>query len=188
MAEKTVTVRLDHGLSYEAPPEVAAALEKTRADLAAAIKRADTAEAARDAEKTRADKADAEKAQAIKDGVAAAAQRVKLEDTAKRHGVTVRADASDRDLKADILAKLVPGVDLKDRSDAYVDARLDAALEAAGTGTKNGAAQAAAFTGTRADSAALPPGVTATGPAAGVAPVVPRNAAEARAMAARRGR
>lgn len=219
----TAPVRLDSGITYQAPAEVVAAFDRLRGEAAAvadkvradadaanrradeaaaaatrkadeaiaaankradeAKARADAAEATRDAEKSRADAAEARIPAAQAEAAAAARARVALEATAKAHGVDVRADAADLEIKAAVIAKLAPGADLAGRSPEYLSARLDAELERLSTKAANGAAQAAqAAPGAVAAAAATVPTVRAD---AAHTPAVARSAADvARAMAA----
>lgn len=137
----------------KARADAVAAADKARADVAALTARADAAEAQRDAEKTRADAAEARIPQVQAEAAAAVRARLALETAAKQHGVDVRADASDLDLKSAVILKLAPTATLAGKSPEYISARLDAELERAATQQANGAAQAAA--------AAPPPATTA---------------------------
>lgn len=142
-----------------AAAEVAA--EKARADaaetaLTAEKTRADQAEAARDAEKARADAAEAAIVQAKADAIAGARARVELEHTARSVlGAAYTCDGkTDRELRCDALAKL--GVTVPaDRSDDYVTARFDAAIEAA-TKTQTAAAVLAGAMNQGNQASALP--------------------------------
>ncbi len=130
--ERLVELRLD-GIAYKASPEVQVALDKLRADLAAATARADAAQAAADTHKAAFDTAvvkaatDAEKLRA--DGMTQARARLDLEAQAKTLKVEFKADTADSEIKAKVI-KAVRGdkFDLTDKSEAYVDAAYDMAV------------------------------------------------------------
>ena len=133
--------------------EAIATTEKTRADAAEAkateeAARADRAEAERDAAR-----AEVEKVRA--DALARARARVELEGQARSVlGAAFVCDGkTDRELRADALAKLGMTV-AADRSDDYVIARFDAAIEAAAAGQSASRVIAAAMNS--APAAALP--------------------------------
>lgn len=132
-----VKIRID-GVEYEVTEQVAQALEKERAAALAttteATARADRAEAQLDAAKEQlateqAARKDAEDPARI---AAAVAARVALETAARKVlGEDARFDAmSDRDVKLAALAKSAPAAKFDAKSDEYVQARFDAALEA----------------------------------------------------------
>lgn len=159
MSEATMPVRLDGNVTYQVPPPVAAALDALRADAAQTATqtaaRIAALEGERDAERARADAAEARIPQAVADATAAARARVVLEGVARQHGVEVRADASDNDIRAAVVTKLAPGADLAGKPQAYVEARFDMAVADAALRAANGAAQAAqaAPAAVRADAA-----------------------------------
>lgn len=128
----------------KARADAAEAAAKTRAELDVVVARADAAEAQRDAERARADAAEARIPQVQAEAAAAVRARLALEASAKQHGVDVRADASDLDLKSAVILKLAPAATLAGKSPEYISARLDAELERAATQHANGAAQVAA--------------------------------------------
>ena len=76
------------------------------------------------------DAADIEKVRT--DAIAATRARVALETALAPHlGAEYRCDGkTDAELRADALAKLAPELDLKGRTDAQIEARLEVALEA----------------------------------------------------------
>ena len=138
MAAITIgTVKLDADSTTAAAAKAHLDHLETRAAEADAAKvRADRAEAERDAAKAALDSARADHEAAIAklkaDGVATARARVELETAAK--AICGRkfdaTDKSDREIRVDMLTKL--GVTLPaDKSDDYIAARLDAALESA---------------------------------------------------------
>jgi uncharacterized protein len=133
-------VRLDSGITYKAAPEVAHALEKLRTDLAAAVTRADTAQAAADTHKAALDTAvakhaaDAERLRA--DGVAQARARLDLEAQATALKVEFKADMSDQDIRAAVVRKVRgDALDLTGKSPDYVAAAYDLAISEAGKRT-----------------------------------------------------
>jgi hypothetical protein len=163
MADKMTAVNLD-GISYDAAPEVAKALEK-------AIARADTAETEReDAKRSRADmekeydslkgKMDAlkEEMDAMKgenkDAAIAEAAKARVSLLTKA-GKVIEADkhmdASDRDIMVEVIKAKSANFDAEGKSDDYIVARFDAvmeAVEAEGQGIKKQAAKV----GARVDS------------------------------------
>lgn len=143
-------VRLDNGIEYEAAPEVIHELQKRSDQLTLAHKAADD-------EKARADKLqadlDAEKARA--DQIRAEARsRLELETVAKAHGVEAKADQSDRDVQAAVVAKLRPEVKLDGKDDAFVAAAFTLAVSDAHRADENADKQGKqASQKTRADGA-----------------------------------
>ena len=137
------TVTLD-GLDYKASPEVAKALEK-------AIKRADEAQAEAKTAKDEAEKLqakidamkekekedeEAEKEEKEKmDGVikAAVKARLALEKVASvsldKETVAKLDDMSDKEIKLAVIKAKSPNANLDEKSDVYIDARFDAAVE-----------------------------------------------------------
>ena len=137
------TVTLD-GLDYKASPEVAKALEK-------AIKRADEAQAEAKTAKDEAEKLqakidamkekekedeEAEKGEKEKmDGMikAAVKARLALEKVASvaldKETVAKLDDMSDKEIKLAVIKAKSPNANLDEKSDVYIDARFDAAVE-----------------------------------------------------------
>lgn len=160
----TVKVNLD-GIEYDAAPEVKKALEKANA-------RADTAEQKNvDAEKSRADmqkeydglqaKMDAmkEEMDAMKDknndaAIASAAKdRVALmTKAAKVTNIDALVDATDREIMEAAIKSRNDKLDLSGKSDDYVVARFDAAVESVEAGKVSTQSQAKKM-GARADGA-----------------------------------
>jgi len=159
MADKMTAVNLD-GISYDAAPEVAKALEKEKA-------RADKAETERDdAARSRDDmqkeydglKAKMDELEAEMDKQKGANNDAAIAEAAKarvalltRAGKVVEADkhmdGSDREIMEAVILKRHDGFDLSDKSDDYVAARFDAiieAVEAEGNGIKSQAEKAGA--------------------------------------------
>lgn len=142
-------VRLNSGIDYDAVPEVAAAYETLKAELAEAQKAKATLEAERDAAKADLQKMEAEKAEIQENARKEAMERVKLEDTAKGLGVEVKADAANKDIKAAVVKKIrQDSMDLSGKSEDYINAAYDLAIA---DNTKAKQAQAAA--GQRQDMA-----------------------------------
>lgn len=152
-------IRLDNGIEYDVPPEVAAEHDKLKAEKHSAQTAQAQAEAERDDAKAKLAQAEkaAETAQA--EAMTAARERVKLEQTAAEHGVEVKADAADRDIKIAVVQKLrQDGADLGGKPDAYVQAAFDLAVADAAKHARNAnAAQQ------RADAAGQPDRQTQNG-------------------------
>jgi hypothetical protein len=130
LAANLATVRLDGGLTYEAPQEVAHALQQAQEAATTAARRADAAEADRDAMKARLDAAEAEKAQIRADAAVQVRARLELEGQAKAHGVEVRADMSDRTIREAVVAKVRgEAVRFDGKSDDYVSFAFDHAIQ-----------------------------------------------------------
>lgn len=123
-------VRLDSGISYEVPPEVAAAMQKTRDDLAVAVARADTAQATADSNKAALDRAAAQHEAAVTQLRQDARNRCDMEDVARSMGIT-ELPAQDRDLRIAVISKVnADGIDCTGKSDDYVSAAYDMAIAA----------------------------------------------------------
>ncbi|MDR3100759.1 MAG: DUF2213 domain-containing protein [Paraburkholderia sp.] len=134
-------VRLDNGLEYDAPPEVVIALENLRSDAAAALSKANDATAQiekltgeRDTLKAQVDgfpkELESARADAVEDAKKAVAARTHIEAAASKHGI--KCDGlDDRQVREAVIRKVRgDSVDLKDRSDAYIEAAFDLAAEA----------------------------------------------------------
>lgn len=107
-----------------------AELGKLKAEAGELKAKADKLEAERDQAKADAEKIKTDAAEKLKDADAKARARVALEARAKEVlGAEAKLDASDDELRAQVVAKLAPTADLKDKSSAYIEARYDAALE-----------------------------------------------------------
>lgn len=124
-----VKVKLDNGLAYDAAPEVDQEVNTLRAKLVAAT-------AATDAATARADSLDSELkstkdsiVQLKQDAVEQAKTRIQLETDAKARGVTLKQDATDRELQ-EAVVKAVRGADfnMDGKTDAYVAAAYDLAI------------------------------------------------------------
>jgi len=137
--DKLISVSLD-GLSYQAAPEVAKALDKMRADLAAEKLRADGAIAERDAAQARTDAAieDAKALKARIDGMpaeiaTATKARGDLEKRAARVDARIETDGkTDREVMEAAIKAHRPALNLDGKSDDYVRAAFDLAVESAG--------------------------------------------------------
>jgi len=124
-----VKVRLDSGISYDAAPEVANALQATQDALTAA--RADI-----DKEKARADAAEAKLGDAEKatdkiraDAAAAAKARILLEDSATKVGASFKPDATDTEIRSAVIKKVRgDSFDLTGKTDGYIEAAYDLAI------------------------------------------------------------
>lgn len=132
----TIKVKLDNGIEYDAVPEIGAALTQLRTDVkdaavALQAEKTKTAkiEAERDSLKARVDAFDAEIKKAKADGQAEAAARAKLETVAANFKVDSK-DLTERQIKELIVKSVRADADLKDKSDAYIDAAFDIAVEA----------------------------------------------------------
>jgi hypothetical protein len=149
LADKLATVRLDGGLSYEAPQEVALALDAARKALTDANLRADAAEAKMIGLEQQVAGFEAERNQIRADAAASTRARVELEAQAVQHGVQVRADMSDRAIREAVVNKLRgETVRFDGKSDDYVGfafdhAMSDAAARAAALGNQRAAVNGA---------------------------------------------
>lgn len=129
MPENLQSVRLDNGLSYQAAPEIAQYVEALRKDAKEAAEARDKAEARADAAEAKVAALEGEREQIRQDARAEAKARFDLEAQARDTGVEVRADQSDRDIRAAVITHLRgDAVDLTDRSDAYIEAAYDMAI------------------------------------------------------------
>jgi hypothetical protein len=134
--ERTMSkVRLD-GIEYEAAPEVLNHIERLTFRADAAEKSAKELKAAADAAAGERDAAKAEvtslKAKNNDEAIAAGVKaRVVLEQTAaKVLGTEVKLDAmKDRDIKVAVITKVHTDAKMDGKSDEYVQARFDAAIE-----------------------------------------------------------
>jgi hypothetical protein len=143
---KTMKIRLDSGVEYDAPDgfvqefvkikERADAAEKDvaklKADNATAVSKL---EAERDTFRDRADKAEKE-AKELKEKALdpkrldeAVKAKVALYDAADRAGVEIKDDMADADIKAAVIKAVFEKADLKDKDETYISARFDAAVE-----------------------------------------------------------
>ncbi len=131
MSEKLVQVKLDNGITYDAAPEVVVELDKLRADAAEFQSKLDAKQAEVDTLKAEVAKIEQIKADAFEAARVAIAARANLEKVAE----SFKVDHKDLDGKAVKLAviKAVRGdADLSEKSDAYIDAAFDMAVEMRG--------------------------------------------------------
>ena len=164
-AGRMAKIRID-GADYEIPDSVApvvagkvkaADTEKARAD--ALDSKLEKVQAERDALEVRADKAEKAAADAKTgitdeqraDAMKAARARLALEDQAKAQGLEFKADATDAELRDQLIGKLAPKLSLEGRSDDAKAAMLDVLLEGARP-SKAGTAGREALAGKRTDS------------------------------------
>lgn len=126
----TVKVKLDNGIEYDAAPEVSVELAKLRSDASDAKSKLDAVTAQRDTLQAKVDaqKDEIEKAKA--QGRADALERLSLEATATKFKVDHK-DKTDREVKEAVIKAVRKDADLKDKSDVYVDAAFDMAVESA---------------------------------------------------------
>lgn len=144
----TVKVKLDNGLEYDAAPEVSRELDKLRADAAAAITKLDTVQAKADTLQAKVDAQDDALKTAREQGRQDALARLELEGTAAKFKVD-HAGKSDREVKEAVIKAVRKDADLSGKSDVYIDAAFDMAIEAAPA--KAMASQREAVNGTRTD-------------------------------------
>lgn len=135
------TVRID-GIEYKVPPQVAKELEKQNARFDAEKSRADKADAAVDTLKSENEKLKKDVETARMDGASSARERLALEAAATKAGVEFKADATDRQIKEAVITK-VRGADfrLDGKSDGYIDAAFDLAAQDGGKADGNARSQ-----------------------------------------------
>lgn len=126
----TVKVKLDNGIEYDAAPEVSVELNKLRADAADAKTKLAAATADKDKLQAKVDGQAAELETARTQGRADAMARLQLEATADKLKVDHK-DKTDRQVKEAVILAVRKDADLKDKSDVYVDAAYDMAVETA---------------------------------------------------------
>ena len=138
MSEKLVQVKLDNGITYDAAPEVVVELDKLRADAANHQSKVDEANARADKAQAEADalKAEVAKIEQIKADAYAKARsdieaRAKLEVVAKEFKVDC-ANLDDKAVKLAVIKAVRGDADLSEKSDAYIDAAFDLAVEMRG--------------------------------------------------------
>ena len=140
--KKMPKIRLDSGLEYEAAPEVIVAFDKLRTDHAAVTvaqkdlqTRLDTTEAAKDALQAKVDGHAAELEKVRKDaadGLSEAVKaRVAILQTAADYRVDKADEMTDRQIKEAVIkaARGDSALDLSQKSDAYIEAAFDLAME-----------------------------------------------------------
>lgn len=129
----TVKVKLDNGIEYDAAPEVSVELNKLRADVAGVTAKLDAIpklEAARDTLQAKVDAHEAALKAATEKGRADALARIKLETTAEKLKVDHK-DKTDRQIKEAVILSFRKDAVLTEKSDVYIDAAFDMAVEAA---------------------------------------------------------
>ena len=143
-----VKIKLDNGIEYDAAPEVSVALDKLRSDASAAATKLEKLEAERDTLKARVDGIQSELDKAKEQGRADALARMKLEEVASKLKVD-HADKTDRQIKEAVIRTVRKDAELSDKSDVYIDAAFDMAVEA--VPEHNMASQRQAANSTRTD-------------------------------------
>lgn len=128
-----VKTKLDSGLEYDAAPEVVAELNKLRADASVLSQKLDAIpklEAERDTLKARVDAFADELAKATADGKAEALARIQLETVAGKFKIDAK-DMTDRQVKEAVILSVRKDAVLAEKSDIYIDAAFDMAVESA---------------------------------------------------------
>jgi len=129
MPTNMVQVRLDSGLSYEAAPEVANALQASRDALTAARGDTDKERARADAAEAKLKDAEAATDKVRQDAAVAAKARLKLEDSATKVGAEFKQDATDTEIRTAVIKKVRgDSFDLTGKSDGYIEAAYDLAV------------------------------------------------------------
>lgn len=135
---KTMKIRLDNGLEYDAAPEVIHAYQLIQKKAGETQTKLDTVEAERDSLKAKVDGHAGELEKVKKDSAESIAQAVKarvaLLKVADDYKIDKADDMTDRQLKESVI-KAVRGddsLDLSQKSDAYIDAAFDFACADAG--------------------------------------------------------
>lgn len=131
----TVKVKLDNGIEYDVVPEVSAELSKLRADALEAAKKLEAIPQIKAELQTKIDELQA-KVDGIEDAVtkakeagrADALNRLTLEAKATALKVDCK-DKTDREIKECVIKSLRKDADLTGKSDIYVDAAFDMAIE-----------------------------------------------------------
>jgi hypothetical protein len=129
----TVKVKLDSGLEYDAAPEVSVELSKLRSDALATAVKLDAIpklQAEKDVLQAKLDGVADQLAQAKEQGRVDALARLNLEATAEKFKVDAK-DKTDREVKELVIKSVRKDADLTDKSDVYVDAAFDMAVEIA---------------------------------------------------------
>lgn len=128
----TVKVKLDSGLEYDAAPEVSVALDKLRSDASEVAKKLEAIpklEAERDTLKAKVDAMPDALKKATEQGRTDALARIKLETTAEKLKVDHK-DKTDRQIKEAVIKSVRKDANLTEKSDIYIDAAFDMAVEA----------------------------------------------------------
>jgi hypothetical protein len=146
----TAKVKLDNGIEYDAAPEVSVELNKLRADATDARTKLDAAQAKADALQAKVDAQEDQLKQAREQGRIDALARLELENTAAKFKVD-HAGKTDRQIKEAVILAVRKDAALSDKSDVYVDAAFDMAVEVAPV--QNMASQRQAVHTTKTDGA-----------------------------------
>lgn len=128
-----VKTKLDSGLEYDAAPEVVAELNKLRADASVLSQKLDAIpklEAERDTLKARVDAIPDEISKAQANGKAEALARIQLETVAGKFKIDAK-DMTDRQVKEAVIVSVRKDAVLAEKSDIYIDAAFDMAVESA---------------------------------------------------------
>lgn len=131
----TVKIKLDTGIEYEAAPEVAAELTKLRADALDSAKKLEAIPVIKTELQVKIDELQA-KVDGIEDAVNKAKEvgrvdaltRLNLESKATALKVDCK-DKTDREIKECVIKSLRKDADLTGKTDVYVDAAFDMAIE-----------------------------------------------------------
>lgn len=125
--KEMVKIKLDGAKEFEIAPEVASHIEAVKADSAKEKAKADAMEAERDALKAKVDAMPAEIEKAVAKAKADADALAALVAVAAEAGV--KADGLDAKGIKVAYVKEVSGLDVSEKSDAYIDAAFDIAKE-----------------------------------------------------------
>lgn len=125
-----IKVKLDSGLEYDAAPEVSVELNKLRADATDAKTKLEAVQAKADTLQAKADAQADELNKAREQGRADALARIALETTAAKFKVD-HVGKTDRQVKEAVILAVRKDAALSDKSDVYVDAAFDMAVEVA---------------------------------------------------------
>ena len=125
--KEMVKIKLDGATEFEIAPEVAAHIESIKKDGADMKAKADAMEAERDAMKAKVDAMPAEIEKAVKAAKADADELAKLVAVAAEVGV--KADGMDAKAIKVAYVKQVSGLEVAEKSDAYIDAAFDIAKD-----------------------------------------------------------
>lgn len=145
-----IKVKLDSGLEYDAAPEVSVELNKLRADASDAKTKLDTIQAKADTLQAKVDAQADELTKAREQGRADALARLELEGVATKFKLD-HAGKTDREVKEAVIKAVRKDADLAGKSDVYIDAAFDMAVEVAPA--QNMASQRAAVHTAKTDSA-----------------------------------
>lgn len=145
--ENLASVRLDSGITYQAAPEVINELNKFKQDAEKAEAEKDKQAARADAAEAKVKELEANQEKLKQDAFEQAKKRLNLETVAQAHKVEVKADSSDRQLQEAVI-KAVRGdsFDLSGRTDSYIEAAFDLAVNEAKSRADNEASQRSALT------------------------------------------